>query len=194
MPVYCSCTCWTLAVAGRVIWNRVCPSFHPTVCRVAFLDLDFKFLNFGMVLENLISLYVPDFLGKLFCPQKLGTWAKNRPPIGFFESLKRNLVINFPWFCSIIKIYIICCVPVQIFCWEKCCYWGIGQNALSHSDCGIFKWSVSPEQINEAASFCACSYKLTKIKSWWKSFWWGMVKNNCCQSGLWTLKLTVSQE
>ena len=34
---------------------------------------------------------------------------------------------------------------------------------------------------------------LIKIKSCLKSFWQGIVKNGCGQSGLWTLKLTVSQ-
>ena len=29
-----------LAVAGRVPWNRVCPSFHPVVSWVVFLELD----------------------------------------------------------------------------------------------------------------------------------------------------------
>ena len=65
---------------------------------------------------------------------------------------------------------------------------------LSHSDCGIFKSSIYLEQIDETASFFACWCKFTKIKSWFKSFWWGMVKNECGQSGLLTLKLTVSQE
>ena len=37
-------------------------------------------------------------------------------------------------------------------------------------------------------------YKFWKIESWSKIFWLGMVKNECGQSGLWILKLTVSQE
>ena len=57
----------------------------------------------------------------------------------------------------------------------------------------IFK-SISPQQINETVSFLACWYKSTKIKIWFKIFWSGMVKNGYGQSGLWTLKLTVSQE
>ena len=43
-------------------------------------------------------------------------------------------------------------------------------------------------------SFFTCCYKFPKIKSWLKRFWWGVVKNECGHSGLWTLKLTVSQE
>ena len=75
--------------------------------------------------------------------------------------------------------------------WKNFCSRNIGQNALSHSDSRTFKSSISPEQIDETAS---CWYKFTKIKSWLKSFWWAIVKNECGQSGLWTLKLTVSQE
>ena len=33
-----------------------------------------------------------------------------------------------------------------------------------------------------------------KLKVDQNFFWLGMIKNGCCQSGLWTLKLTVSLE
>ena len=77
---------------------------------------------------------------------------------------------------------------------RKCYSWDIDQNALSNSDWQIFKSSISAEQIDETAWFFACWYKFPKIKSWLKSFWCGIVTNECGQSGLWTLKLTVSQE
>ena len=41
------------------------------------------------------------------------------------------------------------------FIWEECCSRDVGQSALSHSDCKIFKSAISPEQIDEAASFLA---------------------------------------
>ena len=69
-----------------------------------------------MVLETDMKLCVtePDFLEKNFLPPKLGkvnqNWAKNR----VFFNLLKNLVINFYWICSIMKIYIICCAPAQI--------------------------------------------------------------------------------
>ena len=80
------------------------------------------------------------------------------------------------------------------YIWEKSCSLDIGQNTLSQSGCRIFKSSISQEQIDETASFLACSYKLKKIKSWLKTFWLGMVKNEFDQSRVWTLKLTVLQE
>ena len=83
---------------------------------------------------------------------------------------------------------------LYFYIWEKSCSWDIGQNALSQPDCRIFKSSISPEQIDETASFLACWYKFAKIKSWLKIFWLGIVKNGFDPSGLWTLKLTVSEE
>ena len=87
------------------------------------------------------------------------------------------------------KIYIICCVPVQISYLGKPLF----INALSQSDCRIFKSTISPEQIDETASFFACWYKFTKIKSW-KVDQKVFGKNECGQSGLGTIKLAVSQE
>ena len=70
----------------------------------------------------------------------------------------------------------------------------MGQNSLSQSDCSIFKWTKSPEQINEIALFFACWYQFKKEKIWWINFPVGMTKNGCGQSGYETLKLKVTQE
>ena len=78
------------------------------------------------------------------------------------------MVINFPWTCSIMNICIIWCVPAQILCWQKSYFWDTGQNGPSNWDCRIFKSPISQEQIDETASFFACCYKFTKIKSWLK--------------------------
>ena len=84
------------------------------------------------------------------------------------------------------------------YIWEKSYSWDMGQNALTQSECRIFKSTISPEQIDEPVYFLACWYKFTKI-SWKKKkkklikfFWLSVVKNRYGQSGLWTLKLTVS--
>ena len=92
------------------------------------------------------------------------------------------------------KSYIICCDFAQILYLEKSCFWDISQNALSQWDSRIFKSTISPEQGDDTASFFACWYKFMKIKSWLKIFWSGMFKNGCGQSGLWALKLIVSEE
>ena len=80
--------------------------------------------------------------------------------------------------------------------WEKRCFWDIGQNPLSQSDCMIFEWTISPKQIEKTTSFLACWCKFTKLKveSWLKIFCLDMVKNGYGQSSLSTLKFFISQE
>ena len=52
------------------------------------------------------------FFGKtFFYPKSLRNDPKIVQKWGVF---KENLVINFYWICSLVKIYIICCVPAQI--------------------------------------------------------------------------------
>ena len=79
------------------------------------------------------------------------------------------------------------------YVWEKSCSRDTGQNALSQSDGWVFKIN-SPEQIDESASFFACWCKFTKIKRELKIFGLVVVRNGCGQSGLWALKVTVTQE
>ena len=90
-------------------------------------------------------------------------------------------------FNNIIFYYLLCSKT-------KSCVRDIGQNTLSQSDCRISKSSISSEQFNETISFLTCWYKFKKIKCWLKVFGFGMVKKGFDQSGLGTLKLTVSQE
>ena len=68
-----------------------------------------------MVLEIHMKLCLtePDFPEKSFCPKN---W-ENSPKIGQkhgFLNILKNLVISFYWICSIMKIFIIYCVPAQI--------------------------------------------------------------------------------
>ena len=92
------------ALVGRVLWNRICPSFHPSVCPGFFLELyHYFFLNFSMRLQTHMKLCMtePDFPEKIFLSQK-------------FLNMLKSFVINFYWICWVMKIYIICCVPAQI--------------------------------------------------------------------------------
>ena len=131
-----------------------------------------------MVVESLPKFCVtkPDFLRKTFLAPKI--WEKGQKYAkNSFLKLKKNLVINFPRICSIMKIYVIFCVPGQLLYWEKSYFWDIGQNALSQLECRIFKSTISPEQIDETDLRFVCWYKFTK--SWSKIFWLGMVKYRC---------------
>ena len=73
-----------------------------------------------MVLEIHMKLHVtePDFLENAPPPpKKKKQQRENGPKMGQkqgFLNLLKNLVINFYYICSIMKIYIICCLPVQI--------------------------------------------------------------------------------
>ena len=97
---------------------------------------------------------------KNFLLQKLGKWAKIR-----FFNLKKKLVINFHWICSIIKMFIFC-VPAQILYLGKSFSRDLGQNALSQSDCMIFKWTISPEQLEQIWCQDSKSYSISGMNRW----------------------------
>ena len=91
------------------------------------------------------------------------------------------------------KIYIICLFLYKYSIWEKSCSRDIGKNALSHSDCRIFKSIISLEQIDETASFLHVDENSQKLKVNWKAFGGGWSKLSVANLVL-TVKLTVSQE
>ena len=167
-------------VAGRVLWNRIyptfCPSFCPSlgrsICPSVFPDfrlsgrflgiVSLVFSKFWDMLETHMKLCMtePYFLEKIFLPSKLEKWTKNGSKNGFLNFLK-NLVINFYWICSIMKIYITWCVPAQIPYLRNCYSWDSGQNVLSQSDCRIFQSTISVEQISKITWIFAGWYKFT---------------------------------
>ena len=67
-----------------------------------------------MVLQTNIKLCVkePDFAENIF-PKKWKNGSKMDQKQSFLNLFK-NLVFNFYWICSVMKVYIICCVPGQI--------------------------------------------------------------------------------
>ena len=71
-----------------------------------------------MVLETLKKLFVTArVFEKTFTP-KIGKMGQKQGLL----NLKRNSVIDFHGICSLIKIFVICCVPAQILYWEKIFY------------------------------------------------------------------------
>ena len=184
-------------VAGRVLSNTFCLSLCSAVCPGVFLELGhYISLNFDMVLETLMKLC--DSVGcfrKTFFAQKFWEMGKkiDQEYQGFFHFFFK-LVINIHRICSIVKVYIICCVSAKILYLEKPCFWYEGQMLSAKQIAWFLNQLFLEKQIDEAASFFACWYKLIKIKIRSNYFWLGMVKNGYGQSSLWTLKLTVSQE
>ena len=122
----------------------------------------------------------PIFWKNFFCPKNWG----NGPTIRFLE-FKEKLVINFHRMCSIMTIFIICCVLDKYF--GKNLTPETDQIALSQSDYRIFKLTFSPDQIDEIASFLTCWYKFRKLKVDWTFFGWASSKIDMANlfSGLW---------
>ena len=57
-----------------------------------------------------------------------------------------------------------CTNPILVFL-HKSGSWDMGQNALGQSDCTIFELTVSLEQNDEKAWFCAYGCRFIEIKS-----------------------------
>ena len=111
-----------------------------------------------------------------------------------FLNLQTNLVINFHWICSIVKIYIICFVLAQILYLGKTCSWDIDQIYLSQSDCRIFKSTISHfSRTNWWNRLLHFDTTLQKLKVDRKFFGWTYSKMGGANlvSGL---NLNVSQE
>ena len=108
--------------------------------------------NFAINKKPLWSCaWQPDFLQKLFMLQKWRKWAKN----SFFVNLRRKLVFNFHWTCSVMKMSIICCVPM------------------------FGKFTLSQEWTDGINWYFACWYKFMQIKRWLKILGTRMAKNGC---------------
>ena len=130
------------------------------------------------------------FFGKTFFAPKIGEMGQKYD----FLNLNKNLAINFHWIFSIMKTYTIYCVPAPIAYFGKILFLRYGPKCskpIRLQDIYI-NYFFRTNWWNSL--IFACWYKFIKIKSWLKFFWLGMVKNGCDQPGLWTLKLTVSEE
>ena len=147
---------------------------RPSILLCVFLESgSLDSLNFDMMVESLMKLFVTEreFCEKLFLSKKLGELANNG-----FLNLKKNLVISFHWICIAMIFYFVCCVLAQILYLEKVLFLRYRENALSQSDCRIFKSTIYPEQIDLTVSFFACWCKFLKIKILLKSFGWAWQK------------------
>ena len=101
-----------LTVAKRVLWNRVWPIL-PSCCLCrCFLGIgSLDFSEFGHDVRNPYEVvHDSQIFLKNTLPPKVGKIDQKQ---GFFN-LKKHSVIDFHLICSVMKIYIICCVPAQI--------------------------------------------------------------------------------
>ena len=121
--------------------------YHLSECFLEMVSLDFS--EFWHGARNPYEVVHDDLIlwETFFCPKYLG----NGPKIGLFE-FNEKFIISFHRICSVMKFFVICCVPKQILFWGKILFLRYGQNALSQSDCRIFKSTISLEQIDEIQS------------------------------------------
>ena len=125
-----------LAVARRVLWNRVCLTFHPAVCCFFSWNWIIRFVWIvAWYLKTLSSCLCQIFWENFFSPKNWWNGSKNRAKTVFFFKFKEKFrhYFSLKLFC-IENLYHLLC-SVQIFYLEKMLF-------LSHSDCGIFKSSL----------------------------------------------------
>ena len=143
MSVYCSCTCETLQVTSRKDPMKQSLSIllfcHLSGCFLGIGLLDFTESWHGAGNPYEVAHDSPIFWKNLSC-LKIGEMGQK---CGYLN-LKKNLVINLHWICSIKKLLFAVSLH-KSYIWEKSCSWDIGQNILSLSDCRIFKSRISPE-------------------------------------------------
>ena len=94
------------------LWS-VCPSVLPSGSFLGIGSLFFSETQHVLRAHVLLCMTEPDYLKKIFMPKKWGKFAKNGQKIGF-SNLLENLVINFFWIWSIMKVYTVCCILAQI--------------------------------------------------------------------------------
>ena len=129
-----------------------------------------------------------DFLEKLLLPQKLRNGSKIE-----FLNLKKNLVINFHWICSIMKISIICCVYGEIPYWKNFIPEILVKMLPPNQIVWFLKQLFVQNKFVKQPHFLHVDTNLQTLIDL-NFFWSDMVKNECDQSGLGTLKLTLSVE
>ena len=103
----------------------------------------------------------------------------------------KNLVINFSWIWSQIKVCSISCILALIPYMGKIWFLRFGPKCSQPIRLQGFKISISQEQNDEKAWFFACWYRF--MESWLKNIGVGMVKNGFSHSVLRALKLAVCQ-
>ena len=124
------------AVTGRVLWNRVCPSFRPSVLvsRCFLGNISLVFSKFWHVARNPYQV-VQDrarFSRKnIFCPQ-------NRLKTGFFWIYWKILSTIFTEIVLWWKFILFAVFLHKSHIWQNSGCWDMGKKVLSQSDCRIF--------------------------------------------------------
>ena len=93
------------AVAGRVLWNKICPSSCLPRCFLWIWSLDFSEFQYGPRNPYEVLWYRALFFGKaIFCPKN---W-RNGPKIGFFKFKKFGFWFSLNLLYSENLYYLLC--------------------------------------------------------------------------------------
>ena len=134
------------------------------------------------------------FQKKMFCHKNWENGPKMGQKQGFLDILK-NFVVNFYWICSIMKIYIIYCVPAQIPYLGK--FWFLRYGPKWSQPIRLQDFLINhisrTDQWN-SLFFCMLIQIQKKLKVYQFFFGWAWSKNGSGQSGHGSLILAVSQE
>ena len=158
-------------VAGRVLWNRICQSFHPPI------HLSRHFLGIGILVFSKFWLCVrkPDKVVfdrvRFFLKKKKR--KKNAPKMGKmgqkkgFLNLLKSLVIDFFWIWSMWSFILFAIFLCKSYIWEISGPWDVAQNSLGQLNCRIFK-STRTKQWNSLIA----DTNSWKVKVDWKILRW----------------------
>ena len=153
----------TVIVNFVCIFNILDP--HPSFCPGIFLELHHCFFSkfwHGAWNPHEVVHDISGFSRNKILPQGIRKmdqeWTQNR----VFEFSEK--FGNFYWICSVMKIYIICCVPAQIPYLGKLIP-EICAKMFSANQIAVFLSTIAPEQIIEMTWFLAYWCKFTRIKS-----------------------------
>ena len=118
MLVYCSFTCLTPGGSWKDPMKQglsILASWHLPGCFLEIGSLHFSGFCQGASNHYEVVHDNPIFLKNLFCPQNWG----NGPKIGFLNLKKFKEIFTEFALCSIMNMFIICCVSAQNLCFGK---------------------------------------------------------------------------
>ena len=106
-------------MARRVLWIRVCLSVLLSesllpIGSIVFSKSQHDFEDSSGVVHNRSRF----FKNICLCSKNV----ENGSQIEFFFNLLEDLVINVFWIWSLMKVFIICCIPAQILHLRKTCF------------------------------------------------------------------------
>ena len=159
---------WTPGVSEKGVFISVRTSVLPlSGCFLGIVSLVFS--NFGRVLQIHMKLCIaePDFFENVFFAPKIGKMGQKWS----FLILLKDLVINFYWICSIMKNYIIYCVPAPIPYLGKFLFLGYGQKCSQPIRLQEFLINHI-SRLNQWNSLIFCTFTQVDIKVYQNFFGW----------------------